>query len=103
MNFVHWFSALAWQCILHGGNTFEDIYGFLHQLIGIMYIGLKGGRYIRMAKSQLYVLDIGAALDEQGSVSVTREQYLNESVEVYWPFSATQIIRTRGSCTSTHF
>ena len=30
MNFVHWFSALAWYCILHGGNTLEDIYGFLH-------------------------------------------------------------------------
>ena len=30
MNFVHCFSALIWYCILHGGNTLEDIYGFLH-------------------------------------------------------------------------
>ena len=58
--------------ILHSGNTLKDIYRFLHQLIGIMYVGLQGGRDIRMAKSHLHILDICAALDEQGSVSVAQ-------------------------------
>ena len=58
--------------ILHSSDTLENIYRFLHQLIGIMYISLQGCWDIRMAKSHLHILDICAALDEQGSVCVTQ-------------------------------
>ena len=71
---------LSNSVILHSGNTLEDIYRFLHQLIGIMYVGLQGGRDIRMAKSHLHILDIGAALDEQGSVSVTQAVIIEDLI-----------------------
>ena len=35
--------------ILHSGNTLEDIYRFLHQLIGIMYVGLQGSVSVTQA------------------------------------------------------
>ncbi len=66
--------------ILHSGNTLKDIYRFLYQLIGIMYVGLQGGRDIHMAKSHLHILDICATLDEQGSVSVTQAVIIEDLI-----------------------